>query len=285
MAVDVPYALKYGANVIKATVTATTAAKMNHVQVRIDEGLQAGVELEVPSIRILETWQNHRADELTLVPTASFRDVLWIPEVGDVVECDDTGTLEWTVESINVRADEVVVSSTPFSRPMRRPVSLAKIHPIDVADQFFDHVDLDEFEATEIEVEPAVEEPEPEPPADETEPIVRRVDPDLRPRIVARRFMFGPTACSQYRQLETGCRPGDEAKRMRREIRRDGDVRRLKPWDRRHVPGEYIRYWVRGRFEVILMESPSTYEGDIHVDRIELLRRRGRQSQGRRQKH
>lgn len=267
------YALRAGNEIMRATVIKTTATNANHVWVRMDEGLMAGAEFEVPSVRILQPWRQHRATSVTLVPTEAFDAVLWLPDVGCEVECDDTGSLRWTVESIDVKADEVVISSTLFSRPMQRTLSLANVHPIEAVD------DDVEVLVAGVEIEEDRAEPEPEAASNEMRGeeavgLVPTAKPEVQPRVVARRLAFGPTACQQYRQLESRCRPGDEAKRMRREIRRRGDIRRLKPWHPRHQPGEYIRYRVPRLFEVVLFESPSKIEGDIHVDRIEVLRRR-----------
>jgi hypothetical protein len=265
----------------RVTVLSKQRAGQGKVQVRVDEGVEDYTEAEVSCSRIVSTWRAYSGDNVLLMDTLAFAGVAWLPKVDEEVECDDTFGIRWTVQEVSLKAGWVVLSTTLMSRRQVRTVAIDRLRPaaaeaVPSAEELDSH--FAQFGPAPLRYER--DDPDLPGPADEVEPAritpVRRSGGGIEPQRVASRFIFGPTACLQYRRLEPRCRRGDEPKRMRPEVRKRGGIRRVKPWDRKHKANEYLRYQVPGRFEVVLFESPSTTEGDIYVERIELLKRRRR---------
>lgn len=228
-------------------------------------------EMEVPKRRLVAPWNTHRADSMTLVDTDAFRQVAWLPKPGEEVECDDTGALRWTVTSVDLKAGEAIITSTPFTRFQARMVLIERLQPAAGPPA----PNLKEQKPSVLALRAALCDPESPKPQSATlrrQKLPPSKSSNARPGSVADRLLFSESACQQYkRHVEPKCRKGDEAKRMRREIRKNGRTRRVNPGAPGYRRGEYLRYRVPGRFEVILFGSPQAQPQDIYVKQIKVL--------------
>jgi hypothetical protein len=253
---------------VPVTVTSKTPGK---VKVRSD---RTGAEVEVPSRRIRSSWRDYRAGKVQLVSTRAFDDVAWLPEPGAKVERDDAPGA-WTVAGLNLLEGKVEVEGELVSLPRTETVSLDRVHPAEPGPAS-SSAEIDVWVARADRTHRAGDAPA-EAAADESQAPRNRAESipaelnDTRRAEIAKRLWFGPTACEQYRtKVEPRCQRGDEAVRMRREIKNWSQARVLR--SRNRLKGEFIRYVVPARFAVVLFDEPRNLPYDIDVDRIIVLK-------------
>lgn len=234
--------------------------------------------MEVPLAKLVSSWTDHIAENVVLVDTAAFWDVVWIPDVGEQVELEGTAGIRWSVVEVSLSEVEewAVIRGELFGQPQERTVSITQLRPAASSTAASSAYRLEEmFEDQGIAPlhwhEPQEEQAAPRP---SIEPVG-----DIRPETVAGRLVFSEKACKHYRVLEPRCRRGDEQRRMRSEVERKG---RLGKTRRRNG---FARYVVPRRFEFMVAEDPTQVEGDLWIDEIQLLRQqRPSQQKNRRQK-
>lgn len=246
-------------------------AKPGHVKVRVEVSAEEFVELEVLNKRISSSWRRYRTDSLQLVDTDAFDEVTWIPNVGDEVERTEVFG-RWRVKTIQAIGDGwwASLEGTLFSVPQQELVSLIRLIPLPPRrTPSAGELDswLGSYGLAPIRLGESAEE-------HRAAVAARRQDPDMSPKDLADALTFGEKARLQYRILEPRCRRGDEAKRMARELRGWGRIRRVRADQPGHWRGEVIRHSVPGRFEVVFFEDPKKVEGELLVERIEILPKR-----------
>lgn len=266
----------------RITLVAKEASRRGQVLVRLDDrGL--GSEVEVPSRRLRSDWRDYRAGVLEPVDTPAFENVVQLPTGGDVVERSDAPGF-WIVRRLYLKAETVLVDgvlvglkrrevipiqhlcrATPSSRPSELDVEV-----------FLKGRDL----ALRLSISNRIW---------ALSDWSSASEPTPEPREIAQRLLFGPTARAQYRWIARNCPHGQEGRELAQEIATDGKIRWLDEGDSGHLTGEYIRYSVPGRFDIVLFDDPSG-QREVYVERIFVAlrlrpranRRRRRRQDGRR---
>lgn len=245
-------------NCLRVILVSTEADHYSKVIVRKYDGDE---ELEVPRGRLLGTWNSYRGQQLAMVSTDAFYGVAWIPDVGEEVERSDAPG-RWRVEEIDVAADRVLLRGELLTLPREEAVRLDQLHRVSDSDNDYwvegkakDHLEFVEPQNQSQAQEEASYEVS-------DDPAGFAKDGSIEPTAIADRLIFASRACDQYRQLEPRCKRGEEANRLRSELRQKGRLHR------RPKRREYICYRVPGRFEIVLFESPSRTDGDIWVESI-----------------
>lgn len=256
------------------TLLSKAAARRGRVKVRIHDSGSDRSEIEVPSRRVKTGWRDYRVGALELVDTPSFDNVAWTPQGGQVVERSDAPGF-WIVRRVDLNEGHAMVDGVLVELARREVVPVARLRRASPASR---------------------------PDGTEIEEVLQRHDlalsvtarkqihalsewsgasePTPEPRNVAAHLTFGPTARMQYRWIVHNCPKGNEGRELCREVAAHGRIRWLDKGDRGYLDGEYIRYSVPTRFEVVLYDDPSGVD-DIHVDRIVVLPKRRRRNRGR----
>lgn len=245
----------------RITLVSKDAPRRGQVLVRVDDPDLARSEIEVPSRRLRSDWRDYRVGVLEPVRTPAFNNVVRLPRGGDVVERSDAPGF-WIVRKLDMKAEKVMVDGVLVGLKRREVIPLQHLRrltppsrPSNVdAEQLLESNDLalclpgtDRVRAVS-EWSPASE-------------------PTPEPREIAQRFLFGPMARKQYRWIERRCPHDQEGRELGREVSAEGKIRWLDEGDSGYFEGEYIRYSVPGRFDVVLFDDPSGQD-EVYVERI-----------------
>jgi len=274
------YALKVPgrAECRRITLVSKSASRRGQVLVRLDDPGSGRSDIEVPSRRLRSDWRDYRVGVLEPVDTPTFASVVRLPVGGDVVERSDAPGF-WIVRRLDMKAGHVMVDGVLVGLRRREVIPVQNLRRATLPGRSSD-LDVEVLlERRSLALQLPVEDrvwavgewsaasaPTPEPPE------------------IAQRFLFGPRARAQYRWIVNGCPHGKEGRELGREIAVEGEIRWLDEGDSGHRPGEYIRYSVPGRFDVVLFDDPSG-EDEVYVERIFVaskLRPRGNRSRRRR---
>jgi len=266
MVVGRVYALERPGKSRVRSVTLVSKMVMNsrRVRVRVEDPRGGPVEMEVLSRWIKEIRSDLPVAGLELVKSHHFDSpVVWLPEGGEVVERFDAPFFFWLVRRVEVVNDRVLLDGVLFGVRRREWVPLSLVHQAEIparpgarlAKPLLDRQDLGlglphgrHMRPAEQRSAASFEIPE----ADE----------------IARRLTLGPMARTEYRWIAGGKVQGREEFELRREVRLRGRVCWLYEDDDEFVDGEYVRYVVPGRFDVVLFDDPSGDDSKIMVHRI-----------------
>jgi hypothetical protein len=265
MVVGRVYSLKKPGKSRVRPVTLVSKMVMNsrHVRVRVEDPRGGPVEMEVLSRWIKEIRSDLPVAGLELVKSRHFDGpVAWLPDGGEVVERFDVPCF-WLVRRIDVVNDRVLLDGVLFGVRRREWVPLSLVHRAEIpprpgtrlAKPLLDRRDLGLGLPHGRHMRPA---------KPRTAASFEIPEPDE----IARRLTLGPNARTEYRWIVGGEVQGREEFELRREVRLRGRVCWLYEDDDEFVDGEYVRYVVPGRFDVVLFDDPSGDDSKIPVDRI-----------------
>jgi hypothetical protein len=253
---------------VPVTVSSIADAPQGKVNVR-GEGDQ---DVQVPCRRIRCEWRRYRAGKVILVDTQAFDDIAWFPGVGEVVERHDVHG-RWTVVEVDL-PEMAILKGEIATRPVQESVPIDRIRPAERLQPGPSENEIDEWLSTYDLAPQRREAPaEGEVSVDNGDDGEATDAPsgsnDIRPEAMAKRLVFGPEACRQYRKLEPRCGHGDEANRMRREIKNWSKPLVLRK--RSRLRGEFIRYLVPARFSVVIFGNPRDLPYDIDINQIRVV--------------
>lgn len=245
----------------RITLLSKAASRRGQVLIRLNDPGSGGSEVEVPSRRLRSDWRDHRVGVLEPVDTPAFESVVRLPTGGDVVERSDAPGF-WIVRRVDMKAGHVMVDGVLVGLRRREVIPIQHLRRATPPSRPSD-LDVEEFlERHDLALRL---------------PVPDRVwavsewstasEPTPEPREIAQRFLFGPTARAQYRWIVRNCPHDQEGRELGREIAAEGKIRWLDEGDSGYLAGEYIRYSVPGRFDVVLFDDPSGQD-EIYVERI-----------------
>ena len=245
----------------RITLVSKDAPRRGQVLVRIDDPDLTRSEIEVPSRRLRGDWRDYRTGVLEPVQTPAFNSVVRLPRGGDAVERSDAPGF-WIVRRLDMKAELVMVDGVLVGLKRREVIPIRHLrHPTPPSrpsngdvERLLERGDL----AQHLPVTDRVRAVSEWSPASEPTP---------EPREIAQRFLFGPTARKQYRWIERRCPHDREGRELGKEVSAEGKIRWLDEGDSGYLTGEYIRYSVPGRFDVVLFDDPSGQD-EVYVERI-----------------
>jgi hypothetical protein len=267
------YALKAGDALQRVCVKllATTDCRKGRVLVAPEHSEDDGAGMEVRFSRIDCTWENYLAKSAVLTETAAFDEVLWYPDVDDEVKLVNTGDIRWTVVEVDLSGGWAVIRSSLMGREQTRTESIDRLRPAS-SKSAPSTADLNAWTkgggASSTRYVP-------DPPPEPAKPAIG----SIWPVAVADRLVFSDSAQARYREIEPRCVLGDEQKRMRSEVLRNGR------FGKNRGKKGFMCYLVPRRFEFMVDEDPGKAEHGIWVDEIKLIRtpkpkRRRRRTKG-----
>lgn len=245
----------------RITLVSKDATRRGRVLVRVDDPGLARSEIEVPSRRLRSDWRDYRIGVLEPVHTSAFRSVVRLPRGGDVFERSDAPGF-WIVRRLDMKVEQVMVDGVLVGlkrrevipiQHLRCPTPPSRPSKVDVEELLERH-----GLALRLPVTDQVRGMRKWSPASEPTP---------GPCEIAQRFLFGPAARKQYRWIERKCPHNHEGWELGREVYAEGKIRWLDEGDSGYLVGEYIRYSVPGRFDVVLFDDPSGQD-EVYVERI-----------------
>lgn len=265
MVVGKVYALEKPGKSRVRPVTLVSKMVMNsrRVRVRVEDPRGGPAEMEVLSRWVKEIRSDLPVAGLELVKSHHFDGpIAWLPGGGEVVERFDIPCY-WLVRRVEVVNDRVLLDGVLFGVRRREWVPLSLVHRAEVpprpdsrlAKAFLDRHNLGLGLPQGRHMRPA-----------EQQSAASFEIPE--PNEIARRLTLGPRARTEYRWIAGGKVQGREEFELRREMRLRGRVCWLYEDDAEFVDGEYVRYVVPGRFDVVLFGDPSGNDSKISVDRI-----------------
>jgi hypothetical protein len=245
----------------RITLVSKGASRRGQVLVRLDDRGSGRSEIEVPSRRLKSDWRDYRVGVLEPVDTPAFENIVQLPVGGDVVERSDAPGF-WIVRKLDLKAETVLVDGVLVGlrrrevipiQHLRRATPPSRASESDV-EEFLERHDL----ALRLPVPDRIRAASEWSPASEPTP---------EPREIAQRFLFGPRARAQYQWIVGNCPRGQEGRELAQEIATGGEIRWFDEGDSGHQIGEYIRYSVPGRFDIVLFDDPSGQD-EVYVERI-----------------
>jgi hypothetical protein len=246
----------------RVTLLSKAASRRGRVKVRIQD---PRAELEVPSRRVKAGWRDYRVGSLELIDTPNFDRVAWIARGGDVVERSDAPGF-WIVRRVNMQRGRALVDGVLVGLRRREVIPVERLGQASAQSRPSEREI--EYKLRRYGVSLNLESKERMRAVDEWS---RASEPTPEARDIADLLAFSPTARMQYRWIAYNCPKGEEGRELRREVATQGRIRWLDEGDAGYLEGEYIRYSVVDRFEVVLFDDPSGVDDDIHVDRIVVL--------------
>lgn len=242
------------------------------VRVRVEDPRRDPFEMEVLSRWIKEIRSDLPVAGLELVKSDHFEGpVAWLPSGGEVVERFNV-PCRWLVRQIDIAGDRALLDGVLLGVRREEWVPLGVVHRAEIPPR--PDVEVAESLLVRHGLSLGLPRRRHVRPTEHRSPAFEEVP---EPREISRRLTLGPRARTQYRWISGSKVHEREQFELRREVQEHGRVCWLYEDDSDFLDGEYVRYTVPGRFDVVLFQDPSGDSLQIRVDRIYGIQQRERQ--------